>query len=260
MTLTGSSAMQLDQLIEGGYDIGFQQSDHVVRAVENGADLFAFMGYAHAPELSLVVAPGIVSFDDLRGKVVAVDGSRTGYALLLRRLLAGRGLNEVDYALKEVGGSKERFDALKSGAAVASLLNPPFDHNLFVAGFKSLGTSKDFFPSYPGPIGAARRGWARRNEQRLIAFIRAFNASHAWLKDAGNKAEAITLLPARLNMDAATAAHAYDELIRRPPPAITPDAMRQVIELVWEAADFQGSPAAPDKYMDLSFLNKTRAI
>jgi ABC-type nitrate/sulfonate/bicarbonate transport system substrate-binding protein len=62
MTVTGSSVKQLEQLIAGGYDIGFQQSDHVVRAVEGGADLFAFMAFAHAPELSLVAAPGIAPF------------------------------------------------------------------------------------------------------------------------------------------------------------------------------------------------------
>ena len=54
MTITGSSVKQLEQLVSGGYDIGFQQSDHVVRAVESGGDLFAFMAFAHAPELLII--------------------------------------------------------------------------------------------------------------------------------------------------------------------------------------------------------------
>jgi ABC-type nitrate/sulfonate/bicarbonate transport system substrate-binding protein len=256
VTLTGSSEMQLEQLIEGGFDIGFQQSDHVVRAVENGSDLFAFMAYARAPELSLVVAPGIGSLDALRGKVIAVDGSRTGYAPLLRRLLADRGLKDGDYTFKEFGGSKERFDALKSGTAFASLLNPPFDHNLFVDGFKSLGTSMDFFPTYPGPIGATRRSWARQNERRLIAFIRAFDASQAWIKDTSNKKEAINILTARLDIDANGAASAYDAFIKRPPPEITPEGMRQVIDMVWDVEVYKGAKGGPDKYMDLSYKRK----
>jgi ABC-type nitrate/sulfonate/bicarbonate transport system substrate-binding protein len=255
-TLTGSSAMQLEQLIEGGFDIGFQQSDHVIRAVEDGSDLFVFMAYARAPELSLVVAPDIGALDALRGKVIAVDGSRTGYALLLRRLLADRGLNDGDYAFKEFGGSKERFDALKSGTASASLLNPPFDHNLLVAGFKSLGTSTEFFPTYPGPIGATRRSWARQNERRLIAFIRAFDASHAWLKDTSNKKEAIDILTARLNIDASDAADAYDAFIKGPPPEITPEGMREVINVVRDVEVYKGANAGPDKYMDLSYQRK----
>jgi len=256
VTLTGSSAMQVEQLIEGRFDIGFQQSDHVVRAVEHGADLVAFMAYTQAPELSLVAAPGIGSLNELKGKVIAVDGSRTGYALLLRRLLADRGLMDGDYTFKEIGGSRERFDALKSGTAFASLLNPPFDQHLFDTGFQNLGTSMDFFPAYPGPIGATRRGWARNNELRLIEFIRAYDASHAWLKDTGNKSEAISILTARINMHPDDAARAYDAFVGFPPPEITPDGMRQVIDVVWDAEGYTASKPGPDKYMDLSYKRK----
>jgi ABC-type nitrate/sulfonate/bicarbonate transport system substrate-binding protein len=38
ITVTGSSTHQLERLISGEYDIGLQQSDHVVRGVERGAD------------------------------------------------------------------------------------------------------------------------------------------------------------------------------------------------------------------------------
>ena len=257
-TLTGSSAMQLDQLSKGAFDIGFQQSDHVVRAVEGGGDLFAFMAVAPAPELTLVAAPDTGAIAGLRGKVIAVDGARTGYALLLRRVLADAGLSDGDYTLREFGGSAERHDALKQGAASASLLNPPFDRNLLAAGFKSLGTSRDFFPAYPGPVAAARRSWAQQNKQRLISFIRAFHAGCAWLGDSRNKQEAVGILPARLGMDAQAASRAYDEFIKLPPPTITPDGMRRVIDVVWDAEARTGRKGAPDKYMDLSYLDEAR--
>ena len=174
----------------------------------------------------------------------------------LLRLLAERGLKDGEYTFKEFGGSQERFDALKSGTAFASLLNSPFDHNLFVAGFKSLGSSNDLFPTYPGPIGATRRSWARQNEARLIAFIRAFDASHAWLKDTGNKKEAINILTARLDIDADDATGAYDALIKRRRPEITHEGMRQVIDVVWNFEGYKGAKGAPDKYMDLSYHRK----
>lgn len=258
MTLTGSSVKQLDQLVKGDFDIGLQQSDHVVRAVENGSDLFVLMGCAHAPVQQLVAAPDIGSFADLGGKVIAVDGARSGYALLLRKLLADKGLRDGDYAFREIGGSNERFNALKSGAAVASFLNPPFDRNLLAAGFRSLGTTDEYFPTYPGSTAAARRSWAQRNEQRLIAFIRAFDAGYAWLKDSENKEEAIRILPAWINSDAKTATSAYDELFTRPTPAVTPEGLSQVIDIVWESEGYRGPKGAPEKYMDLSFLDKAR--
>ncbi|MBI4192158.1 MAG: ABC transporter substrate-binding protein [Betaproteobacteria bacterium] len=45
-TFTGSSVQQLERLTRGGFDIGFQQSDHIVRGVERGSDLFIFMAQA----------------------------------------------------------------------------------------------------------------------------------------------------------------------------------------------------------------------
>jgi ABC-type nitrate/sulfonate/bicarbonate transport system substrate-binding protein len=257
-TVTGSSTQQLAKLISGEYDIGLQQSDHVVRGVERGSDLCIFMAQALAPELTLVAAPGIQSFAGLKGRDIAVDGARTGYALLLRKLLADRGLADGDYTFREIGGSQERFDSLKAGATVASLLNPPFDRNLLAAGFRSLGTTGEYFPTYPGSIAAARRSWAARNEPALLAYIRAFDAAYAWLKDARNKEDAIRLLPARLNIDRATAARAYDQIAAQPLPQITPEGLRQVIAVVWASEGLNGSPGAPEKYMDLSYLNKVR--
>ena len=256
VTLTASSVKQLEQLTKGGYDIGLQQSDHVVRAVENGSDLFIFMANAPPPELSLVIAPSIGSFDDLKGRVIAVDGVRSGYALLLRKLLADRGLKEGDCTFKEFGGSRERFDALKGGLAFASFLNPPFDRNLFAEGFKTLGTTSDYFPTYPGSIAAARRSWARDNEQRLVAFIRAMNAAFAWLEDKNNKQEAIEILQARLKVEPDAAARAFDKFSAKPRPTVVPEALRQVIDIVWDAEGLTGPQGTPDKYMDLSYLHK----
>ncbi len=256
VTLTGSSVMQLEKLIGGDFDIGFQQSDHIVRGVENGSDLFIFMAQGHAPDLSLVAAPGIGTLADLKGRVIAVDGARTGYALLLRKLLRSSGLLNGDFTFREIGGSRERFEALKKAEASASLLNAPFDRNLLAAGFGSLGVINELFPAYPGSIAAARRSWAQRNEKQLIAFIRAYNAGYAWLQDPGNQAEAIRMLPARLNIEAEAAAKAFGRFAARPRPAITAEGLQQVIDVVWDAEGFGQPKGAPGKYMDLSYLQQ----
>lgn len=258
VTLTGSSVMQLEQLVAGGFDIGFQQSDHVVRAVEQGSDLFIFMAHGHAPDLSVVVAPGIRAFAELKGAVIAVDGARTGYALLLRKLLAANGISEGDAEFREFGGSQERFEAMQGGAARASLLNPPFDRRLFAAGYGSLGNINDFFPLYPGAIAATRRSWAERNGNALVAFIRGFNAAYDWLQDPANEAEAIALLPARLGIEPAAAANALARLAQRPRPAITAEGLQQVIDVVWEAERYELPKGAPARYLDLSYLEQAR--
>ena len=256
LTVTGSSIQQLDALKKGGFDIGFQQVDHIVRGVEQGADLFIFMGQSHAPELSLIVSRDINAVGDLKGKAIVVDDARTGYSLLLRKLFEQHGLQESDTHFKNVGGSQERFDAMKNGEGSACFINPPFDRNLIAAGLKSLGASSDFFPTYPGPIAATRRAWAREHKAELVAFIRGFNQAYAWLQDAANQAAAVQLLPARLNMAADAAARALARVFSRPRPQVTEDGVQQVMDLVWASERFTAVQGSPAKYIDLSYLRE----
>ncbi len=256
LTVTGSSIQQLDTLKNGGFDIGFQQVDHIVRGVEQGADLFIFMAQSHAPELSLMVSKDITGISDLKGKNIVVDDARTGYSLLLRRLFEQHGLKESDTHFKNVGGSQERFDAMMNGAGSACFINPPFDRNLMAAGFKSLGASSDFFPSYPGPIAAARRAWAREHKAELIAFIRGCNQAYAWLQDAANHSAAVQLLPARLNMAADLAAQALVRVFSRPRPQVAEDGVRQVMDFVWASEKFTAAKSSAAKYLDLSYLRE----
>ncbi len=258
VTVVGSSVKQQEDLIRGAYDVGFQQADHVVRAVEQGADLFIFAPHGHAPDLTLVGAPGMKSMAELRGRTIAVDGARTGYALLLRRLLIENGLDEADVVLSEIGGSQERFDIMKSGAAAASMLNPPFDANLIAAGYVSLARMADAFPTYPGSVMAARRSWASGHQAELAAFVRALDEAYAWLQNAENAGRALDMLPERLAIAPKAAASALDKLAKRPRPHISEEGVQQVIDTVWEVEGYTQPKGAPSKYMDLAVAADAR--
>ncbi|HET9664549.1 MAG TPA: ABC transporter substrate-binding protein [Burkholderiales bacterium] len=260
VTLTRSSAKQLEELKRGGFDIGFQQCDHVVRAVQQGSDLFMFMALAHAPELTLVVGRQIRSFGDLRGKTIAVDGARSGYALLLRKLLSEKGLETGDYVFEEIGGSRERHDAVRDGSASASLLNPPFDRNLLAEGFGSLGTTAQYFPTYTGSIAATRRSWAKANEATLVGFIQGMHAAFSWLREGSHKEEAIDILRARLDIDSAAVSETFDQFAHRPRPEIRQEGLRQVIDVVWEAENFPLPRGEPRMYMDTTYLAKASRV
>ena len=248
----GSSVEQQQALIAGVVDVGFQQPDHVVRAVERGLDLFVFAPHGHAPDLTLVGAPDVRTIADLRGRAIAVDGARTGYALLLRRLLRRNGLGDSDVVFREIGGSQERFDAMKQGAAAATLLNPPFDANLLAAGYTDLARMSEAFPAYPGSVMAARRSWAHAHRRALEGFVRALGAAYAWLQKPENTGAALDLLPERLAIAPRAAASVLEQLARRPPPKLSADGMREVIDTVWEAEGYVQPKGSPEKYVDLS--------
>jgi ABC-type nitrate/sulfonate/bicarbonate transport system substrate-binding protein len=175
-----------------------------------------------------------------------------------RKLLADHGLKDGDYTFREVGGSQERFEALRSGRAAASWLNPPFDRRLLANGFRRLATTEGSFSGYPGQIAGARRSWARTHEAQLVGFIRAMDAAYAWLQDLKNRGEAMKLLPARLDIDPRSASDALDEFAKRTRPEIDADSLKQVIDVFWEAEGLPGPKGEPVKYMDLTYLQKAR--
>jgi NitT/TauT family transport system substrate-binding protein len=232
LTQTGSSVAQMQGLREGRFDIGLQLPDHVVRATLQGAPLCILAAQAHPPDVALMAAADIPALAALRQRRIAVDGARSGYALLLVALLAKHGLAAGDYTLVEVGGSQERVDALRQGDVQASFINPPLDKALVEAGFNRLTSTRDAFPDYPGPVVAARREWADANAEAAHAFQRSWQAAWGWLMDATNSATAQAIAQQHLSAEPAGAALALKTLQRLGPPQLSTDGLRQVIDLV----------------------------
>ncbi len=258
-TVTGSSKKQIEAINRGEFDIGHTAAANVLSAVEQGSDLVIVMAL-NLPAYSIVTSPTIASFQDLRGKALAVDAARTGYALLLKKILAQKGLKEGDYTLKEVGGTPQRVEALKTGVAVAALINQPFDLKLFSEGFKSLGSTSDYFPHFQGSVAVARRSWAARNADTLIRYIRAYVAASDWLLDRKNCEEAVEILLCSVKrVDRAQANATYEDglskvFIRK--AAVNLEGLRQVIEVFWEAEGLKPPLPSPEKYVDLSYYGK----
>ena len=95
---TTNSMQQLSGLVRGEWEIGLTGFDNVVAyqegqgeaEIDREPDLFVFMGGDDA-FLRLVVQPDIGSYADLRGKVLSVDALTTGFAFVLRKMLASTG-------------------------------------------------------------------------------------------------------------------------------------------------------------------------
>jgi ABC-type nitrate/sulfonate/bicarbonate transport system substrate-binding protein len=109
------------------------------------------------------------------------------------------------------------------------------------------------FPAYPGSVMAARRSWAHAHRNELEAFVRALEAGYAWLQKPENAGEALDLLPSRLAIAPRAAAGVLDAFAKRPPPKLSAQGIREVIDTVWEAEGYVQPKGAPEKYVDLSF-------
>ena len=242
ITHTGSSTVQMQGLREGRCDVGCQLPEHVVRAGLNGTPLCVLAAQSHAPDVALVASAIIRSLAELKGHRIAVDGARSGYALLLVQLLSSMGLSSNDYQLVEVGDSQQRVQAMRSGEFMASFINPPLDKALVNDGFVRLTTTRQAFPNYPGPVVAARREWADAHPELAKGFQSAWTAAWQWLMNPLNESQAIEIALKHLGAEAPAAQSALQNLHRQGVPHISEEGMAQVIDLVWRSESLDPKP------------------
>jgi ABC-type nitrate/sulfonate/bicarbonate transport system substrate-binding protein len=188
--------------------IAYQEGQGEAKIPDN-PDMFVFMGSDNG-FLSVMGGKGVQRFADLKGKKLSVDALTTGFAFVLRELLAKNGIAESDVTFERAGGVVERFQELMKGTHAATVLLTPFDLLATSKGHVQLARADEQLGAYLGIVGAARRSWARQNEQAVIGFIRAYQQGVSFLYDPANREIAEALLVA--NVRAMTPALAKQSL------------------------------------------------
>ena len=267
--LTTSSMEQLAGLVRGDWDLGLTAFDNVVAyqegqgeaAIDRAPDLFAFMGGDDA-FLRLVVQGDIKNYADLRGKMLSVDALTTGFAFVLRKMLALNGIAENEVNFERAGGVMQRWEALKAGQHAGTLLLTPFELIAAKLGLRLLQSAREVFPRYQGLVGTTRRSWAAANGAALQGFIRGYLASLDWLYDRANKSAACAILAANVpNISAELAAATYDILLAETggfarKAEIDLEGMKAVLALRSEFGRPQKTLNEPMKYVDLSYYER----
>ncbi|HEY4023820.1 MAG TPA: PhnD/SsuA/transferrin family substrate-binding protein [Pseudonocardiaceae bacterium] len=128
--------------------LGGQLDTRIIRAVDGGLGL------------SLLGAAGVHGVDDLRGGVIGVDVSDSGFAFALYELLASNGLRRgTDYEIVELGSTPRRAEALRAGRCDATLLNGGLVLAAQRDGLVNLGRISDVVRPYLGTVLAATGRW-----------------------------------------------------------------------------------------------------
>jgi len=268
--LTTSSMEQLTGLIKGEWEIALTGIDNVIAyqegqgeaEIDRDPDLFVFMGGDDA-FLRLVVQGDIKSYPDLRGKTLTVDAMTTGFAFVLRSMLAANGITESDVNFERAGGVMQRWEALKAGKHAGTLLLTPFDLLAEKVGLRVLQKASDVFPRYQGIVGATRRSWAKEHPETLKNFIRAYLDALAWLFAPANRNAAAQILVGKVpNMTPELAAATCDIFLGKggfdPEAKLDIEGIKKVLELRSEYGRPQKSLTDPAKYIDLSYYEAAR--
>jgi ABC-type nitrate/sulfonate/bicarbonate transport system substrate-binding protein len=250
-------------LAAGRHQIVHSAIDNSLAMVDAGADAAIVMG-GDSGFNSLIVQPGIRSFDELRGKIVAVDAVNTAFAFLLYEMLKRNGLMPGDYTPKPVGASFRRVEALiQDKSLAASVLNPPFSMRATEAGLQNWGSAVAAVGgSYQATGAYVLRSWAQANAGTLARYIQGYVEGLRWSLDPANREEAIRLLVDGLKLTPAVAAQCYD-IMADPAGGLAKDAaldvegLQTVLRL--RRAYGGGTASAPDKYLDLSYYRSALA-
>jgi len=263
LVYTPNSTELRDGLAAGRYQIAHAGVDNAVAQVETAnVDLFIFMGGNNGFN-NLIVQPEIRSYEDFRGKVMAVDAVDTAFALLLYKMLDLKGIKRDQYEVKPVGGSLLRYQAMtKDKTYAASMLNPPFSLQAVRAGLKDFGSAVSVIGPYQSDGGWVLRSWGQANGDVLSRYIQANIEGIRWVLNPANKAAMVTILADRLKLanDVAEESFTFSQNGFAVDGKFDIDGFKNSLQLRADMlGTWGGKPPAPEKYLDFTYYQRALA-
>jgi hypothetical protein len=260
---TAGSKDQMIDIMAGKYEFVTTAFDNIVAYTDgDGAvkfdayDLTAILG-VHSGLNSVVARPEIKTYEDLRGKTVAVDAVASGYATVLYEILKRKGLTDKDYKIIAVGATDGRMAALEDGRAQVGILSSPQDIQLQKKGFNILDDAAAALGDSQGSVYAVRKSWAKGHEKEVLGLMRAVIAGQNYVFD--NKDGAVDVLMKRTpGLSKADAEDIWSRLTG--PGGLTRNAALNLkgVDSVLDLRRVYGNPAKGDasRYIDASWQQK----
>jgi ABC-type nitrate/sulfonate/bicarbonate transport system substrate-binding protein len=176
----------LDALAAGEVDLVPTQLDFMAVRATRGADFVAIAGATVNPVYTLVSRPEVRSFQDLKGKTVALTLVDDAITLSMRQLMENHGLKDGDVQTRLIQGSQPRLKCIMSGECAAAPVNQPLDFDLVAQGYHRLGTSIEVGPLL-FTVDTITRRWGRTHKELAVRYVRASAAILQFIGDPGNK-------------------------------------------------------------------------
>jgi ABC-type nitrate/sulfonate/bicarbonate transport system substrate-binding protein len=213
--VTPNSTEQMRGLSQGSWQIVSTAFDNVLGwSGREDAEIVAIAQISLGHILPVYVRPEIKTWDDLRGKALAVDAVDTAYAVVLRRVLLAHGLEmeRGDYTLLAKGTTGYRLDSMIKEECHAGVLNAPWDGKAAAAGMIRFADHREVLPDYPGGVYAVDREWASRKRGILAKFLRIWSDALEWCREDNNRGIAIRAIVEAEKLDEKAAANRLRQL------------------------------------------------
>src|SRR5215468_1156851 len=158
--------------------------DTVITAYEKGADITMIGGLINGLGLAMVGGKQYKTYADLRGTTIGTQTLTSGTGFALRLVLKAHGMEYPrDYALLNIGGASDRYQALISGQISSAPVGVPLDLVAKQQGFNIIGYFTDDLPNFQFAGYFVKRSWAEKNRALVVRFMKALASTMHWMMD-----------------------------------------------------------------------------
>ncbi len=198
----------------------------------------------------------------MRGTTLGVDNPTSGFAFVLRDILARHGLREDrEYTVVVAGSTSQRLEALRSGSLAATMLYPPYTALAVEAGFHVLASSTEYYAAYASLATAGIASWIADHGMEVTGAIAAVRQALRWIYDPAHADGVQDVLRSELSISARVAADTYAAFVD-PVDGFGEDAsldeagLRQVIALRAAYTNPLGRFSEPMEHLDLRWYQE----
>ena len=202
--------IDIKALLTGDADFG-TGSTTAVTAFVAGAPLRVIMSMNSFVDQALYAQPKYRNLAQLKGQSIGSLNPGGLVDTLLRKIIAQNGLSpERDFIILNMGGTPERYAALKSGTLAASMLSAPHSLRAEKDGFTRIAVTRDYV-DVPGTAFVVHADKIKKQPQMVKRFLRASLRAMNYIRE--NRAETTQMIVREFGMDQEVAGLAYKQLL-----------------------------------------------
>ena len=252
----GGRAAQVVQ--SGEVPIGVFTGGAVINSNLAGGDLVMIASSMNVMTFVVMTRPEIRRAEDLKGKKIGISrfGSATDFGL---RYVEEQWpvKRQRDFAVIQVGGVSDVYNALRAGALDAAVINAELAILARREGYRELADIAKMGINFPTSSVITTRAFIKRNENTVRKFIRAFVEGVHFGKT--QKAFSINVMKKYLrSSDASMFNELYDLYIVQNIPRIprpSPEALKTVLDQMAET-DPRAANLKPEQFIDARFFQE----
>jgi NitT/TauT family transport system substrate-binding protein len=202
--------IDIKALLTGDADFG-TGSTTAVTAFVAGAPLRVVMSLNSFVDQGLYAQPKYRNLAQLKGQSIGSLNPGGLVDTLLRKIIVQNGLSpERDVIILNMGGTPERYAALKSGAIAASMLSAPHSLRAGKEGFTKIAATRDYV-DVPGTALVVHADKIKRQPNMIKRFLRACLRAMNYIRE--SRADTTQMIMREFGMDQEIAGLAYEQLL-----------------------------------------------